>query len=81
MNCLNITQRTRGHCKPRRGNSINATVSITGAAKHTILKLLKDMGCACTEYHNLIVRNVRVRRMQRDEICAFSYAKEKNVPF
>lgn len=29
------------------GASINATCRMTGVAKHTILKLLKDMGCAC----------------------------------
>ena len=28
------------------GVSINATCRITGVAKHTVLKLLKDMGCA-----------------------------------
>jgi IS1 family transposase len=52
---------------------------MTGVAKHTILKLLADMGCACAEYHNRMVRNVRSRRIQCDEIWAFVYAKQKNV--
>jgi hypothetical protein len=34
------------------GASINATSRMTGVAKHTILKLLKDMGCACAAYHD-----------------------------
>lgn len=61
------------------GVSINATCRITGIAKHTVLKLLKDLGCACAEYHNRAVRNLRVRRVQCDEIWAFVYAKQKNV--
>jgi hypothetical protein len=34
------------------GNSINAIVRMTGVAKHAVLKLLEDMGCACAEYHH-----------------------------
>jgi len=52
---------------------------MTGVAKHTVLKLLKDVGCACADYHNRTVRNLRVRRIQCDEIWAFVYAKQKNV--
>jgi hypothetical protein len=53
---------------------------MTGVAEHTILKLLEDMGCACAESHNRVVRNVRVKRVQCDKIWAFCYAKDKNVP-
>ncbi len=34
------------------GASINATCRLTGVAKYTVLKLLKDMGSACAAYHN-----------------------------
>jgi len=34
------------------GMSINATCRMTGVAKHTVLKLLKDMGCAAAAYHD-----------------------------
>ena len=61
------------------GTSINATCRMTGAAKHTVLKLLKDMGCAAAAYHNSHVRNLRVRRVQADEIWAFVYGKDKNL--
>ncbi len=61
------------------GTSINATCRMTGAAKHTVLKLLKDIGCACAAYHEANVRNLRVRRIQCDEIWAFVYAKQRNV--
>jgi len=61
------------------GVSINATVRMTGVAKHTVLNLLRDLGCAAAEYHHHNVRSVRVRRLQCDEIWAFVGAKRKNV--
>ena len=62
------------------GNSINATVRMTGAAKHTVLKLLADLGKACTAYQDRAFRNLPCKRIQCDEIWSFCYAKEKNVP-
>ena len=38
------------------------------------------MGCAAAAYHNARVRNLRVRRLQCDEIWAFVYGKDKNLP-
>ncbi len=61
------------------GNSIRSTVRITGAAKNTIVKLLEELGCACAAYHNKAVRNLKVRRLQCDEIWEFVGAKAKNV--
>jgi hypothetical protein len=45
----------------------------------TILRLLEQMGCACAEYHNRAVRNLKWRRVQCDEIWTFVYAKQNNV--
>lgn len=61
------------------GNSIRSTVRITGVAKNTIARLLGELGCLCVAYHNRTVRNVRVRRLQCDEIWEFIGAKAKNV--
>lgn len=61
------------------GNSIRSTVRITGVAKNTIVSLLCDLGCACAAYHNRNVRNLRVRRLQCDEIWSFVGAKKKNA--
>lgn len=61
------------------GNSIRSIVRITGVAKNTIVRLLTEMGCACAAYHNRTVRDVRVRRLQCDEIWSFVGAKKKNV--
>ncbi|HVT87784.1 MAG TPA: IS1 family transposase [Tepidisphaeraceae bacterium] len=62
------------------GVGVNATCRLTGAAKHTVLKLLREIGAACGDYHNEHVRGIAARRIQCDEIWSFVYAKEKNVP-
>lgn len=62
------------------GNSIRATCRMTDVAKNTVVKLLVDLGRACTEYQDKTLRNLTCKRVQCDEIWAFCYAKEKNVP-
>ncbi len=79
MNCLDTEKRAQIITTLVEGTSINATCRITGAAKHTVLKLLKDLGCAAASYHDSHVRNVRVNRLQCDEIWAFVYGKDKNL--
>ncbi len=62
------------------GNSIRATCRMTGVAKGTVLSLLAEVGEACAKYQDAHLRNLPCRRIQCDEIWAFCYAKEKNVP-
>ena len=62
------------------GNSINGTVSMTGVAKNTVLKLLAGLGSACLDYQEVSLRNLTLRYIECDEIWEFCYAKEKNVP-
>jgi len=79
MNCLDITTRAKVINCLIEGCSIRATVRMTGVSKNTIVKLLADIGCACAAYHNRYVRNLKVRRLQADEIWCFVGAKAKNV--
>jgi hypothetical protein len=62
------------------GNSIRATVRMTGVAKDTLIKLLAKIGQACAEYQDKTLRNLPCKRIQCDEIWQFCFAKEKNVP-
>jgi len=62
------------------GASINGTCRMTGVAKHTILKLIADLGKVCWEYQDKALRNLSCTKIQADEIWNFCYAKEKNVP-
>src|SRR5258708_10729039 len=80
MNRLSTQERAKILGCLVEGNSIRATCRMTGAAKGTVIKLLADVGEACGEYHNKHVRNVQSSRVQCDEIWAFCYSKEKNVP-
>jgi len=62
------------------GNSIRATVRMTGVAKNTIVKLLVDIGKACSEYQDKVFHDLPLKRIQCDEIWSFCYSKEKNIP-
>jgi IS1 family transposase len=62
------------------GNSIRATVRLTGISKNTITKLLVELGDACIDYQDRTLRNLTCKKIQCDEIWAFVYAKEKNLP-
>jgi IS1 family transposase len=62
------------------GNSIRATVRMTGVAKNTIVKLLVEIGKACSAYQDRTLRDLPCKRLQCDEIWSFCYTKEKNVP-
>jgi IS1 family transposase len=61
------------------GNSIRATVRMTGVAKNTIVKLLVELGAACSNYLDEHLVNLNCQRVQVDEIWSFCYAKAKNV--
>jgi IS1 family transposase len=61
------------------GNSLRATSRLADVSINTVTKLLVDLGSACSEYHDLHVRNVRAQRVQCDEIWCFVGAKAKNV--
>jgi IS1 family transposase len=62
------------------GNSIRATVRMTGAAKNTITKLLADLGEACAEYQDGVFQDLPCKVVEADEIWSYCYAKAKNVP-
>jgi IS1 family transposase len=80
MNKLTNEKRSRVVASLVEGNSIRATVRMTGVAKNTITKLLAEIGSACSEYQDRMLRNLNCKRVQCDEIWSFCYSKQKNVP-
>ena len=80
MNRLSPQRRTQILTALVEGNSIRSTCRMTGAAKATVLRLLEQVGEACTEHHDKIVRNVPAKTIQMDEIWSFCGAKSRNVP-
>jgi IS1 family transposase len=79
MNTLNNERRAQIVRYLVEGNSIRATVRITGASKNTIAKLLIDLGEACSEYQNETLCDLTCKRIQCDEIWSFIGTKEKNA--
>jgi IS1 family transposase len=80
MNRLTTAKRAAVVAALVEGNSIRATVRMTGVAKNTVIKLLADLGTACATFHDSHVRNLNCRRVQADEIWAFCYARRQNLP-
>jgi len=79
MNLLTQAEQIRIVSALVEGNSLRSVSRMTGIARNTITKLLVDLGEACMDYHDQNVRNVRVKRLQCDEIWAYVGAKAKNV--
>jgi IS1 family transposase len=61
------------------GNGLRATARITGVARMTVEKLLRDVAEACAIQHDKLVRNLNSKRVQCDEIWAFCYAKVRAI--
>jgi IS1 family transposase len=80
MNRLPISQRAALLGMLVEGNSLRATSRLGDVSINTVTKLLVDLGVACAAYHDEHVKNLRLRYIQCDEIWAFCYAKDKNVP-
>jgi IS1 family transposase len=80
MNRLSTEKRAQIIGTLVEGNSIRATVRMTGAAKNTITKLLVDLGEACAEYQDGELVDLPCKVVEADEIWSFCYAKQKNVP-
>jgi hypothetical protein len=57
------------------GNSIRATIRMTDVAKNTIVKLLTELGAACSKFQDEKIRNIRSRRVQCDEIWSLVGSK------
>lgn len=62
------------------GNSIRATARMMNVSKDTVVKLQVEAGYACADFQDKFFQNLTCKRIQVDEIWAFCYAKEKNVP-
>jgi IS1 family transposase len=79
MKRLTMEQKTRVVAALVEGNSIRSTVRMTGVAKNTVLKLVLDLADGCAAYHDRAVRNLKVRRLQCDEIWQYVGSKAKNT--
>jgi IS1 family transposase len=79
MNRLSAPDRAKILGMLVEGNSLRSCARMSDVSVITVMKLLVDLGRACKQFHNEHVVNVRVRRLQCDEIWCFVGAKAKNV--
>lgn len=79
MNRLSLEDRARILGCLVEGNSLRATTRMVGCSINTVTKLLIDLGTACGLYQNEVLRNLKCKRIQCDEIWSFCYKKQKNV--
>lgn len=80
MNRLPIEKRAQIVGLLVEGMSMRAVARVTGVSINTVTKLLEDVGLAAGLYQAQVLVNLPCKRVQCDEIWAFCYAKQKNVP-
>jgi IS1 family transposase len=79
MNRLSTAQRAQVVRTLVEGNGLRATARITGVARMTVEKLLRELGPACVKMQSELMRDLPCKRIQCDEIWSFIGAKEKNA--
>jgi IS1 family transposase len=79
MNRLSMERRVQIISALVEGVSIRAISRMTGVEKRTIIRLLADVGTACFEYQNRVLRNLTCKRLQVDEIWSYVGCKQKNL--
>ena len=79
MNRLSVEKRAMILKCLTEGNSIRATVRLTGASKTTIMKLIVEFGEFAAWFQNDQLVNLPCKDVQIDEIWSFCGCKEKNV--
>lgn len=79
MNQLSTEERTRVVSALVEGNSLRAITRMTGVHRTTVMKLLAELGLACSIYQDRVFRGLTCKRIQCDEIWSFVGAKEKNT--
>jgi IS1 family transposase len=52
---------------------------MTNVSKKTVMRLLRELGEVCESYQDRVLRNLKCRRIQLDELWGFNYCKDKNV--
>ena len=80
MNKLPIEKRVQILSMLCEGSSMRSISRVVDVSINTVAKVLVDAGRVCAAFHDEVVRNVKARRIQVDEIWSFTYAKQKNVP-
>ena len=63
MNRLDPVKRVKVIAALVEGNSVRAVSRMTGIARNTITSMLVDLGAACAEYQDKVLRSLPCRRI------------------
>ncbi len=79
MNKLDNAKRSQILSMLVEGSSMRSVSRVCDVSINTVAKLLSDAGKVCAAHHAEMVKGVKAKRVQCDEIWSFCYAKAKNV--
>jgi len=79
MNKLPVEKRVQILSMLVEGSSMRSISRVADVSINTVAKLLIAAGAACAGFHDRMVRNIKARKVQCDEIWSFCYAKQRNV--
>ena len=77
MNRLSRERRAQVIAHLVEKNSIRGTSRLCNVSRTAINALLLDVGVACLDYHDRVIRNLQVSHVEVDEIWSFAYCKER----
>jgi len=80
MNTLKREKRVQVVAGLVEGCSIASTARMVGVSENTIGKFILEMGTACFDHEDRALRGLLSERIQADELWAFCFAKDKNLP-
>jgi IS1 family transposase len=81
MNRLSRVKRVQIISSLVEGMSLRSASRHADVSINTVTKLLIDAGRICSDYQDEVFVNLALKRLQLDEIWAFCYAKQRNLPF
>ncbi len=76
---MSIEEKVRVVACQVEGNSLRATVRMTGVDRPTIQKVLVERGAPFSGNQDIVFRNPKHNRIQSDEVCSFIGRKQKKV--
>jgi IS1 family transposase len=79
MNKLPLETRVQILSMLCEGSSMRSISRAADVSINTVSKLLVDAGDACATFHDSVVRGLKTKRAQVDEVWSFTYAKQRNV--
>ena len=80
MNQLDAAKQAQILAALCEGKSIRSATRMLNVGKNTVTRLLIQAGASCAVYQDQVLKNLKCKRIQCDEIWSYIGAKDKNVP-